>query len=80
MKIKKKFLIFLVFYLMALALGRDLLLKIWSVLWDLAPSQTFNWCFISGIELVILLIIVFILVYKVVQTIEYRIHAMFLNS
>lgn len=67
MKLRKRYLIFLVLYLIALVLlGANrmkdpdvFLTKMVGFFWGLAPSQTFNWFFISLIALVILLALVF---------------------
>ena len=68
MKLKKYYLIFLVLYLLALILAganrlkfSDAVLgKVWGFIWSLMPSQTFNWWFISGVVLVILIILGFV--------------------
>ena len=69
MKLKKDYLIFLVLYLIALFLGGanpyggypdSVLSKMLVFIWSLMPSQTFNWWFISGVVLVILIILVFV--------------------
>jgi len=69
MKLKKYYLIFLVLYLIALFLGGanpyggypdSVLSKMLVFIWSLMPSQTFNWWFISGVVLVILIILGFV--------------------
>ena len=68
MKLKKYYLIFLVFYLLALILAGanrlvlpdTFLTRAWGFIWSLAPSQTAPWSAISGIVLVILIILVFV--------------------
>ena len=65
---KKYYLIFLVFYLLALILAGanrmkypdTFLFKLLGFLWSLAPSQTFPWIAISLVVLVILIILVFV--------------------
>jgi len=67
-KLKKYYLIFLVFYLIALIIAGanrlvrpdTVLSKAWGVIWSLAPSQTAPWNAISGVVLVILIILVFV--------------------
>lgn len=68
MKLRKYYLIFLVFYLLALilaganrlALPNTVLAKAWVLIWSLMPSQTYNWWAISGLVLVILIVLVFV--------------------
>jgi hypothetical protein len=68
MKLKKYYLIFLVLYLIALVLvGANqlkrtdtVLSKAWVFIWNLMPSQNFNWWAISFLVLVILIILVFL--------------------
>jgi len=68
MKLRKHYLIFLILYLLALVLAganrmKDpdaFLVKLLAFIWGLMPSQTFNWCAISFVVLVILLILVFV--------------------
>ena len=68
MKLKKYYLTFLVLYLIALVLAGanrmsspdSVLTKMLVFIWSLMPSQTFNWWFISGVVLVILIILGFV--------------------
>ena len=56
-------LMFFMLYVTALSFGsgRDFLIRIFGILYSLAPTQTSNWLFISLIELGILLVVVFVL-------------------
>ena len=68
MKLKKYYLIFLVFYIIMLILAGAnrlvspdvFLVRMWGFIWSLMPSQTFVWCAISFVVMVILIILVFV--------------------
>jgi hypothetical protein len=67
-KLKKYYLIFLVLYLIALILAganrltdaSTTLSRVWLLIWDLMPSQTFNWWVISFVILMFLIILGFV--------------------
>ena len=68
MKLKKYYLTFLVLYLIALVVaGANRLIdtdtalsRAWLLIWDLMPSQTFNWWAISFVILMFLIILGFV--------------------
>ena len=74
MKLKREYWTFLVLYLIALFVaGANRLIdtdtalsRAWLLIWDLMPSQTFNWWAISFVILMILIILVFLVGCKLI--------------